>query len=333
MLMLLLALAAAAPDSALRYGGRLLPAAADTARRLAADSARAAPAAADTAAPLRLVAAATLAAREGTAARVEQPAGLALDSFGRILVSDQASHRLQQLEPDGAPRWQAGTLGSGAGELRRPAAVTTLGTLEVAVLDVENRRVLAYDLFGRLIGTRVDLAALERDDPLLRLDPVAMAADRGGALVLADADRDRLVTFDFAGRPTGTIGGIGTRPGSFRGLRGVAVTPRGELVTAERGNARVQRLTAGGRALEAWPLAVGPGRARLAVAADDSGRVVVADEAAGRLWLFGPGGRRLAALDGLEGPAAVVLDGAHVLVAEARGGRVRRFRLEPAAGR
>lgn len=334
MLMLLLALAAAAPDSALRYGGRLLPAAADTAQRLAADTARAASAAAaDSAAPLRLVAVATLAAREGTAARVEQPAGLALDSFRRVLVSDQAFHRLQQLEPDGAPRWQAGTLGSGTGELRRPAAVVPLGTLEVAVLDVENRRVLAYDLFGRLIGTRVDLAALERDDPRLRVDPVALAADRGGALVLADAERDRLVTFDFAGRLTGTIGGIGARPGSFRGLRGVAVTPRGELVTAERGNARVQRLTAFGRALESWPLAVGAGRARLAVAADDSGRVVVADEAAGRLWLFGPGGRMLAALDGLEGPAAVVLDGWHVLVAEARGGRVRRFRLEPAPGR
>lgn len=320
-------------DSATRYGDTLLPAAADTAARVASASGTAsAPATADSALPLRLVPALTLAAREGTAAVVEQPAGLTVDAFGHVLVSDAALHRVQQLEPDGSPRWQAGTLGSAAGEMRRPSSVALLGTLELAVLDVENRRVVAYDLFGRQQGVRVDLAALERDDPVGRIDAIAMASDRGGALVLADAERDRLLAFDFSGRLIGSIGGIGSRPGSFRGLRGLAVTPRGELVTAERGNARVQRLTSGGRALEAWPLAVKAGRARLAVAADDSGRVAVADESSGTLWLFARGGRLLARIEGLEGPSALAFSaGRELLVAEARAGRVRRFRIETAA--
>lgn len=282
--------------------------------------------------PWRLVPAATLAAREGAAAVVEQPAGLVVDAFGHVVVSDAGLHRVIQLDANGTPRWEAGTLGSAGGELRRPAAVALLGTLEIAVLDRENRRVVAYDLFGRQQSVRVDLAALEAGDPGLRVDPVGMAADRGGALVLADAERDRLLTFDFSGRPTGSLGGIGTRPGSFRGLRGVAMTPRGEIVTAERGNARVQRLTAGGRAIEAWPIPVRAGRARLALAADDSGRVAVADEAAGVVWLFGRGGTALARLDGLEGPAALAFtrdDG--LLIAEARAGRVRRFRIEATA--
>lgn len=293
-------------------------------------------AAADTAPPFRLVAALTLAAREGTPARVEQPAGLTVDAFGRVLVSDAALHRIQQLEADGTPRWQAGTLGSAPGEMRRPGPVARLGTLELAVLDVENRRVAAFDLFGRSQGVRVDLAALERDDPVGRVDAIAMASDRGGALVIADAERDRLLAFEFSGRLVAVIGGMGARPGSFRGLRGLAVTPRGELVTAERGNARVQRLTSGGRALESWPLPVGPSRARLAVAADDSGRVAVADEDSGTLWLWGRGGRLLARLSGLEGPSALAFtSGSELLVAEARGGRVRRFRIEavPAAER
>ena len=318
-------------DSLARYGSTLLPASADTAARVSAapDSHGAAPP--DSAPPFRLVPETTLAARTGTAAVVEQPAGIAVDAFGRVVVSDAALHRIQQIEPGGAPRWQAGTLGSDAGEMRRPTSVAPLGTLELAVLDVENRRVVAYDLFGRLQNVRVDLAALEQNDPVGRIDPIAMASDRGGALMLADAERDRLLAFDFAGRLIGTVGGIGTKPGSFRGLRGLAVTPRGELVTAERGNARVQRLTSGGRALESWPIAVAPGRARLAVAADDSGRVAVADEITGRLWLFARGGAVLARLEGLEGPSALAFSGGReLLVAEARGGRVRRFRIEAA---
>ena len=47
--------------------------------------------------------------------------------------------------------------------------------------------------------------------------------------------------FDFSGRFLRTLGGFGARPGSFRGLGGLATAPRGGLVTAERVNARVQR--------------------------------------------------------------------------------------------
>lgn len=337
MTLLLLALALAAPRgdvAGARETGVVLAAAprdsVPSSAPAAGDTTADTPPAGD-APPFRLVPVATIAARTGAPARVEQPAGLALDSFGRVLVSDGALHRVQQLEPDGTPRWEAGTLGSAAGEMRRPGPVAPLGTLELAVLDVENRRVVAYDLFGRPQGVRVDLAGLERDDPVGRIDAVAMAADRGGALVLADAERDRLLAFDFSGRLVATMGGIGTRPGSFRGLRGLAVTPRGELVAAERGNARVQRLTSGGRAIESWALDVAPGRSGLAVAADDSGRVAVADESAGTLWLFARGGRLLARLEGLEGPvAAAFAAGPELLVAEARAGRVRRFRIEPA---
>jgi sugar lactone lactonase YvrE len=127
------------------------------------------------------------------------------------------------------------------------------------------------------------------------------------------------------------IGGLGTRPGSFRGLRGLAVSPRGELVCTERGNARVQRLTAGGRALASWPIDVKPGRALLPAAIDDSARVAVADEATGRLWMFDARGGLLARTEGLAGPRALAFasDGT-LLVAEARGGIVRRWRLTAA---
>src|SRR5262249_9140283 len=165
-----------------------------------------------------------------------------------------------------------------------------------------------------------------------RVDPVAIAADKGGALFIADGDGERVLAFEFSGRFVRALGGIGTRPGSFRGLRGLATAPRGDLVTAERINARVQRLDPGGRVLASWPLDVRPGRGALPVAVDDSARVAVADEGTGRLWIFDPRGGLLAACGGREGPRALAFGGGGgLLVGEARAGRVIRLELERVA--
>lgn len=279
---------------------------------------------------VRLVRVQTIGPADSTPASLAEPCGVAADAFGRLYVTDAAQNRLVRFGADGTRLGEAGALGSEPGGLRRPAGVTAMGSLGVAVLDRENRRIVLYDLFGRLTGVLSDLAALE--DELGRVDPVALAADRGGALHVAEADRDRVLVLDFGGTYVRTLGGFGSAGGSFRGLAALACGPRGGLVTVERAGARVQRLDAGGNPLAAWPLPAPPGRGGLAVAVDDSSRVAVADESAGRLWLFDPTGRLLGARDGLAAPRSLAFapDGS-LLVAEAAAGRVRRFRLEPAA--
>jgi len=174
----------------------------------------------------------------------------------------------------------------------------------------------------------VDLEAAAVTDATGRVDVVTLASDRGGALYLADAERDRVLVFDFGGRYLRSLGGYGTRSGAFRGLAALATTPRGELVACERGGQRVQKLDAGGRVIASWPLAVRPGRAPLAVAVDDSARVAVADGDRGVLWIFDRNGRPWAMLDHLGDPRALAFgpDGT-LLVVEASAGRVRRFRL------
>jgi len=291
-------------------------------------TARTEPAPADTLA-LRLRPVQTLGSAEDGRTALAEPSGVATDAFGRIYVTDASQHRLVRFDARGTWLGEAGTLGSEPGELRSPAGVTALGSLGVAVLDRENRRVVTYDLFGRLVGILTDLAALE--DELGRVDAVALSADRGGALYVADADRDRVLVLDFAGSYARTLGGFGAGVGSFRGLSGLAAGPHGELVTAERAGARVQRLEASGSPLAAWPLPVRPGRGRLAVAVDDSARIAVADEASGRLWLFDPAGSLLGVLADLSSPRALAFapDGS-LLVAEGAAGRVRRFALVPA---
>jgi len=254
------------------------------------------------------------------------PTGIAVDTFGRVYVTDAGSHRLLRLDTQGKPTAEFGSLGSDPSQLQRPSGVALLGTLGVAVLDRDNRRVVTVDLFGRPLGTLIDLASIELERRVGRIDASAIASDRGGALALLDRERDRVLLFDFAGRFVREVGGLGATAGSFRGLRGLAYGPRGELVCADRGNARLQRLDAGGRVAATWPVAVTPGAASLPLAVDAGGRVAMADEAGGTLRLWSADGVLLFETSGLRRPRALAFgsDGS-LLVAETSPVRIRRL--------
>lgn len=291
--------------------------------------------------PYRLEAVDTL-GRPEDGAHVAGPGGIATDAFGRIYVSDEREHRVLRFGDTGELLDQAGSLGSGAGQMRSPAGVARLGSLGVAVLDRENQRVVSWNLRLEWLGVVAAFGSeSEAGATIGTVQPVALAADRGGAVYVADADADRVLVFDFSGRYVNALGGHGSAPGRFAGLAAVAALPRGALAVVDRPEpaapARVQWLDAGGRPLgDARPLFAAPPRKawgrRLAAAADDSAHVAVADEGAGSVEVFGADHTPLARLDGLAGPAALAFapDGT-LLVAEAGAARVRRFRLVPAA--
>jgi DNA-binding beta-propeller fold protein YncE len=282
-----------------------------------------------TALPFRLVPRAEIASQGNARGQVVEPAGLACDPFGRIWVSDAQLHKVQRFERDGRWLGESGLLGSGEGELRRPGSIAALGAADMGVLDQENRRVVDYDLFGRLQGTRIDLQDPALEGTVGRVDPTALATDRGGAVYVVDPARERVLVFDTSGRFERALGEFGSKPGQFRGLQGLGSAPHGELVVTERLNARVQRLDAGGRSAGGWALPVDPrASGALPVAVDAQGRIAVADEKSGRLWVFDGAGRSLAALAALGRPRALAFapDGT-LLVAEAQPARVRRFAL------
>lgn len=273
-----------------------------------------------------------------------EPSGLVEDAFGRLWVSDAALHTLSRFGLDGARLDQTGALGDAPSLFRRPGALARVGSLGIAVLDVENRRVTTWDHHLRLLGIAVEFDALE--SRLGRVRGVSLAADRGGALVVADADRDRLLVFDFAGAFVREIGGFGSRTGGFTGLQGVVAGTAGQWVTVERprargrrpspadstvGRARVQWLDAGGRTLaSAWtpPCAAGAAETAVACAVDERSRVAVCAERSGEVFVIAADGTLLARASGLASPRALAFSADGTLwVAEAGAGRVRRFAL------
>jgi len=182
---------------------------------------------ADTASAARLVPRGILTPPREGHGQVVDLAGIAADAFGRIWLTDSQLHRVQRFDRKGEWLGETGGLGSDVGQLRRPGSVALLGAANMAVLDRENRRVLVYDLFGRLQGVRLDLANEDLERQTGRVDPTWMATDRGGALFIADPGRERLLIFDTSGQLIRIVGSFGTRVGSFRGLWGLAAAPHG----------------------------------------------------------------------------------------------------------
>ncbi len=278
---------------------------------------------------------------------IVEPSGVLADAFGRVWASDATLNVLRRWEASGRRLDETGTLGSEPGRFRRPGTLARLGSLGVAVLDTENQRVVSYDHQLRVLGVLVDLAAPALEARIGRVRPLGIASDRGGAMHVVDADRDRILVFDFAGTYLREIGGFGSRAGGFAGLMAVACDPHGNLVTVERprarprkgvaadtvvGRARVQWLEPGGRVLAArWtPVwSAGGSEAAMSLAVDDSGRVAVAGQRSGQLFVFGRDGTLLVQLAGLGSPSALGFapDGT-LLVAEPASALVRRFALE-----
>jgi hypothetical protein len=296
---------------------------------------------------LELQTAQVLAAPEGVAPLVEL-AGVNADALGQVWATDAVGHRLVRWNTRGEWLDETGALGSDPNQFRRPTAIARLGSLGIAVLDVENRRVLAFDLLGRRTDLVIDLDAPELETVTGRVTPVALAADRGSALYVVDSDRDRVLAFDFSAHYQASFGGYGVGAGAFHGLAAIALGARGEIVTLERQlaprraatprdsvlgrAARVQWLDAGGRPLARWTFDAGGAR-ELAVAVDDSARVAIAlaGGEADEVRLYDRAGVLLARQAGLAAPRAVAFapDGS-LLVAEAGAAHVRRLRLASA---
>jgi sugar lactone lactonase YvrE len=191
----------------------------------------------------------------GTAARFDQPFGIAVDANGNVYVSDATANTIRKITSAGVVSTLAGLAGTpgsadGTGTSARFAvpyavAVDTTGT--IFVVDHGNhtiRQVTANGVVTTLAGTAGSAGSADGTGAAARFRyPSGVTVDREGNVFVADTDNHLIRQITPSGEVT-TVGGSGN-PGSTDGVgtaarffnpKGVAADAAGRIYVADRSN-------------------------------------------------------------------------------------------------
>jgi uncharacterized protein (TIGR03437 family) len=201
-----------------------------------------------------------------TSARINQPAGLALDGLGGYYISESLGQIVRRVDSTGIIRTVAGTAvtgfqGDGGSALRAqfatPYALAADPSGNIFVADRDNERVRKFTLGGSIAtilgtGAAIGDGGSAADAKFVALGDIK--SDTAGNLYLTDARRIRKIS---PGGIISTIAGTGRNGiGSPNGTlatsadlqnpTAVAVDPQGRVVFSDFLNARIYRIQADG---------------------------------------------------------------------------------------
>ena len=165
------------------------------------------------------------------------PSCAAIDSGGRVYVTDEHLDRVSVFDPDGTFLRKWGSSGAGNGELDGPSGIAIDGEDTVYVSDTHNGRIQRFTTDGR------------RLDPFGsgELDlPWGLTVAPSGDVYVADWGNDRIARFSPSGDLLGSYGSAGRGDGDLLRPSSVAVDGDGYMYVADWGNERVQVLDPGG---------------------------------------------------------------------------------------
>jgi len=266
----------------------------------------------------------------GSAARFDQPAGVATDSSGNVYVADANNRTIRKITPAGAVTTLAGLAGSfgstdGTGSAARfddPRSVATDSSGNVYVADANNftiRKISPAGAVTTLAGLAGVAGSADGTGSAARFYiPVAVATDGSGNVYVADYSH-AIRKISPAGAVT-TVAGLAGNPGSadgtggaarFDGPLGVATDSSGNVYVADSDNHTIRKITPAGVVTTLAGLAGVDGStdgtgttARFynprAVATDSSGNVYVADTFNATIRKITPAGA-VSTLAGLAG--------------------------------
>ena len=200
-----------------------------------------------------------------TLARLNHPAGVAVDSAGNIYIADRDNHRIRKIDLKGNISTVAGSGSPGnsgdngpapAAQLNSPESVTVDPFGDLYIADTGNARVRVVNTAGLIFP--VSASNL--------VSPVYALADSHGNVFIADAGAGAVVEL--------SAGATITLAANLASPRGLALDAAGSLYVTEAGAARVDRIAPGGAITT-----VGEGSWNIprGVAVAPSGDVFVAD--------------------------------------------------------
>jgi sugar lactone lactonase YvrE len=214
------------------------------------------------------------------------PVAVTVDFNGVVVVADASPPRLVSYHPAGAQcqEFQA----PADRPAFRPSGVAVRGFFVYAV-DESNRLLLRWDASGTYRDVLLNFDEL---DERRRVSPCGLDVDASGRTAVTDVENHQVIVLDTYLDVDVAFGNFGAYEGQLDSPQGVSFTPRGELLVADTGNARLQVFSDTGtfrRVIPSAGSALRMRRPRRAVASED-GRVFAADPVAGRVFEFSPDG-------------------------------------------
>ncbi len=244
----------------------------------------------------------------GSAARFNNPSGVATDSSGNVYVADYNNSTIRKITPAGAVTTLAGLAGSlgsvdgtgSAARFRNPSAVATDSSGNVYVADYNNstiRKITPAGVVTTLAGLAGIIGSADGTGSAAQFNlPNGVATDSSGNIYVADSGNATIRKITPAGAVTtlaGLTGTIGSADGmgsaaQFNNPSGVATDSSGNVYVTDRGNSTIRKITPAGTVTTLAGVALtrasvdGTGNAaRLyhpnALVIDSSGNVYIAD--------------------------------------------------------
>ena len=295
-------------------------------------------------------------------ARLDYPAGLAVDRQGALYIADSQNHAIRKVAnglmstiahastPTGLAIDGTGTLyiaDPNAGEILALASSGAAVAFPIPASD------LALDFQGDLYATEPDLVlrvSLYGNSAIVggggstafgdggpataaRLNhPSGVAMDAAGNLYIADRDNNRIRRVSVDGTIS-TIAGTGEEGDTGDGgpaidaklnaPSAVSVDSSGNVYICDTGNGRVRLITSGGIIL---PVSVPGLKSPAYVMPDASGNLYIADDGSGTIVKRSASGEVTTILDNLASPRGLALDAdGNLYFTEAGGPHVRRL--------
>ena len=200
------------------------------------------------------------------------PNGLAFDANNQLYVSEYSNHRVQKFNVNGEYLLQFGHQESGNGQLSYPAGITVhnerlyiaecgysrisvfqlngqfcciIGSGQLSnpydvtvnsnghllVADYSNNCIFSFTLDGTYVG-RFDKTQLS--------NPIGLTTDMHGFVLVTENINNRVTVFDQDGTCVHQFGSNGSANGQFSYIRGIAISPSGNIYVADGSNKRVQ---------------------------------------------------------------------------------------------
>ncbi len=258
----------------------------------------------------------------------DQPAGLAFNHSGDLLIADKMNHRIQVFDLMGNVLSEFGAFGTENGNFNQPTGVAISSSGNILIADTFNHRVQVFDSFGNFLFEFGSECTIEIDESCVDPDgsgpleigdgqfdrPYGITVDHSNNILVADLFNNRIQVFDSSGNllfkfgnscsiDTGRLcvdpdgsGPLELGDGQFYNPCGVVVNDSGNIIVLEFQNRRVQVFDSSGRFLFKFgESGSGEGQFDLptGITLDNEDNIIVTDSGNNRIQVFDSSGNYL----------------------------------------